>query len=157
MLAVALGAACLAESAVFIKGFPRADPVTVNAVSMATGAVILSGASRLMGETPALPSLPATWAALLYLILLGSCAVFILYLFVLKRWTASATSYSFVLFPFVTVAAGAWLAGERISPVFLLGGALVLAGVYIGAIAGQGGRRQPSPAMAAEDAPTGAE
>lgn len=50
----------------------------------------------------------------------------------LHRWTVSATSYTFLLIPLVTVVAGAIL-GERISPAFVAGGALVLAGTYVGA------------------------
>jgi drug/metabolite transporter (DMT)-like permease len=55
-------------------------------------------------------------------------------LYVLKRWTASATAYTFVLLPFVTVLASAFLGQEQITPNFLLGGVLLLLGVYIGAL-----------------------
>jgi drug/metabolite transporter (DMT)-like permease len=40
-----------------------------------------------------------------------------------------------VLFPFVTISVGAWLANETINTALLLGGVLVLIGVYIGGIA----------------------
>jgi drug/metabolite transporter (DMT)-like permease len=59
----------------------------------------------------------------------------VLSLYVIKNWTASASAYQFVLFPFVTITVGAWLAHEAISGVVLVGGALVLAGAYIGSIA----------------------
>lgn len=58
-----------------------------------------------------------------------------LFLFVLRRWTASGTSFAFVLTPFVTVAVGVWLAHETISWAFVVGGVLVLLGVYVGALA----------------------
>jgi drug/metabolite transporter (DMT)-like permease len=74
-----------------------------------------------------------------YLVLVGSITVFLLALFVLRRWTASATSYVLVLMPLVTVALAAWLLGEHLTPVFALGGLLVLVGVWVGAIA------QPAP------------
>ena len=51
----------------------------------------------------------------------------------LGRWTASAVSYSTLLLPLVTVSLGAVLVDERISPSFLVGGAVILAGVYVGA------------------------
>ena len=46
-----------------------------------------------------------------YLVLIGSVVLFYLYLYVLARWTASATAYSFLLFPVVTVLIAAWLVG----------------------------------------------
>ena len=54
-------------------------------------------------------------------------------LFVLHRWSASATSYTFLILPLVTIVLGAVLLGERVTPAFLLGGAVVLVGVYVGA------------------------
>lgn len=92
-------------------------------------------------ETSVLPTQPATWLALAYLILFGSCLTFIIVIIILKRWTASATSYAFVLFPIVTILASAWLTGEVISPTLIVGGLLVLAGVYVGALATSAGRQ----------------
>jgi drug/metabolite transporter (DMT)-like permease len=60
--------------------------------------------------------------------------VFVLVLYVLARWTASATSYAFLLFPLVAIVAGGVLLHEPVQPSFLAGGAIVLAGVYIGAV-----------------------
>jgi drug/metabolite transporter (DMT)-like permease len=62
--------------------------------------------------------------------------MFYLYLTVLSRWMASATSYSFLLFPVVTVPLAAFLAGEVITATFVIGGALGLLGVWLGAISG---------------------
>jgi drug/metabolite transporter (DMT)-like permease len=59
----------------------------------------------------------------------------VLALYVLARWTASASSYQLVLMPIVTVVCAAWLAGEAVTPSLVLGGLLVLVGVYVGAIA----------------------
>ena len=69
-----------------------------------------------------------------YLIGPGSIGVFMLALYVLARWTASATSYAFLLFPLVAIVLGAVLFAEPVQPSFLLGGAVVVVGVYIGAI-----------------------
>jgi drug/metabolite transporter (DMT)-like permease len=74
-----------------------------------------------------------TWLALAYLVVFGSVVVFILVLYVLERWTASATSYTFLLTPLVAIVLGALLLDEQVRPTFLLGGVLVLAGVYVGA------------------------
>ena len=79
--------------------------------------------------------MPSTWVAIFYLVLGGSVTVFYLFLFVIRHWTASATSYQFVLFPFVTVLVAAWLAEEQVTTALLVGGVLVLLGVWLGAIA----------------------
>lgn len=61
-------------------------------------------------------------------------SAFILYMFVLSKWTASNTSYGFVLVPLITIVVASTLAGEKISLNFLLGAGLVLAGVLVGAL-----------------------
>lgn len=135
ILAVVLAAACFAEASVLVKTFPKTHPITTNAIALLTGSVLLFIMSALFHETPLLPTRPATWIALIYLILLGSVAVFALNLYVLKNWTASASSYLFVLMPIVTVSVSTWLAKENVTLPFLLGGAFVLSGAYIGGIA----------------------
>jgi drug/metabolite transporter (DMT)-like permease len=135
LLAIMISAACFAEATVLVKSFPQTHPITTNALALVTGAVILFAISAIFRETPTLPTLPATWAALFYLVVFGSIGAFVLSLFVIKRWTASASSYQFVLFPIVTIVVGAWLANETVSTAFLIGGIFVLAGVYIGGIA----------------------
>jgi drug/metabolite transporter (DMT)-like permease len=135
LVGIVVAAVCIAESIVLFKTFPKAHPITTNALAMAMGAVILFAMSWIGRETPSLPTLPVTWLALLYLILLGSIGTFVLALYVLSRWTASATSYQLVLLPIVTVLFASWLAHETVTMAFLVGGVLVLAGVYVGAIA----------------------
>jgi drug/metabolite transporter (DMT)-like permease len=65
----------------------------------------------------------------------GSVIVFTLYLYVIVRWTASATSYSMLLMPLVAVVVASFRFGEPITLAVLAGGALVLVGVYFGAFA----------------------
>jgi len=152
MLAIVAGAACLSESIVLLKQLPAMDPIMINASGMATGAAFLLLLSAMVGETWAVPSLASTWLAILYLILVGSVLFFGLLLFVVRRWTASATSYGLVVMPFETVALSAWLTGEKLNSALLLGGALVLAGVWVGALSGNGRRdvREPAGALPAE-------
>lgn len=135
LLAIVLAAACIAASIVLFKTFPKSHPITTNALAMTTGAAILFAMSRLSGEAPRWPVLPATWTAVIYLIFLGSIGTFVLALYVLSRWTASSTSYQLVLMPIVTVLFASWLADEQVTLALLVGGLLVLAGVYIGALA----------------------
>jgi len=134
-LLAALGSAlCFAQAAVLVRFLPPVHAVTMNAVGMSAGAIALIVAALLVGETRALPSAADTWNAVLYLATFGSIGVFLLYLYVLRRWDASRAAYSFVLIPVVTVILSAWLDEEPIGKGFLLGGSFVLVGVYVGAL-----------------------
>jgi drug/metabolite transporter (DMT)-like permease len=92
--------------------------------------------SALAGEAWSLPVQLSTWLSVLYLVIVGSVIVFYLVVYVLGHWTASASSYILVLMPFVTVVLGALIADESIGRGLLFGGALVLLGVWIGALSG---------------------
>jgi drug/metabolite transporter (DMT)-like permease len=54
------------------------------------------------------------------------------------RWEASRYAYLFVLVPVLTVALSAWLDDEPVGEGLLVGGVLVLVGVHVGALRGQG-------------------
>jgi drug/metabolite transporter (DMT)-like permease len=136
LLALLAGSVCVAEGTVIVKLFPQSHPVATNAVALTAGTLLLIGLSFVTGEAWILPATTTTWAVFIYLVLFGSVLMFILYLTVLTRWTASATSYSFLLFPVVTVPLAALLAGEVITTTFVIGGALGLFGVWLGAISG---------------------
>jgi drug/metabolite transporter (DMT)-like permease len=149
LLFLLLAALCGALSGIVIKRFPRSHPISTNAVGMAVGSTLLVAISLAFGETWRLPGLPVTWAALAWLIVSASVS-FILMVWLLSRWTATATSYSTVLQPLVTVAVGSWLAGEQITLPFVAGGAFALLGVYVGVLTGQSPapRAVPSDKMA---------
>jgi drug/metabolite transporter (DMT)-like permease len=127
------GTVFIAESSVVLKWIPRSDPFATNATAMLAAATILLLLSLVAGETLAVPSRTETWVSMAYLVILGSIVMFGLYLYALRRWTASAVSYVTLVMPIVAVPLAAWLLGERISGSFLGGAAVVLAGVYIGA------------------------
>ena len=81
-----------------------------------------------------MPSGRDIWAAMAFMIVAGSMALFALYLFVLKSWTASAASFQFVLIPLVTALLGFLILDEPVSSRFYVGAGIVLVGVYIGAL-----------------------
>jgi drug/metabolite transporter (DMT)-like permease len=72
MLAIVLAAACIAESNVIVKKFPRSHPLATNAIAMSAGAVMLLAISLVAGESRALPVEAQTWAAVAYVSLVGS-------------------------------------------------------------------------------------
>jgi drug/metabolite transporter (DMT)-like permease len=132
LLVMVAGTLFIAESSVILKWIPRSDPFATNGVAMLAAATILLALSLATGESLALPSRTETWASMAYLVVLGSIVLFWLYLYALRRWTASAVSYVTLVMPLVAVPLAAWLLGERISGTFLAGAAVVLAGVYVG-------------------------
>lgn len=133
LLLILVGTVFIAQSAILLKAIPRSDPFATNAVAMLAGAAILLVLSIASREDWTIPTQQATWAAVGYLVVLGSIVMFGLYLFVLRRWSASAVSYVTLLMPLVTVPLAAVLIAESVSRSFLVGGAIALVGVYVGA------------------------
>jgi drug/metabolite transporter (DMT)-like permease len=147
LLALVACTACIAESVIVVKFFPRVDGFATNAIGALVTVLIMFPLSLVAGEARVLPALGATWIALSYLVVVGSVVLFFLFLHILERWTASATSYALVLSPLVTITVAALLAGETVTAAFLAGGALVGLGVYLGAITRLSGRAEPRPAV----------
>jgi drug/metabolite transporter (DMT)-like permease len=132
--AIIIAAAFIAQSTVVIKRFPPNPPIITNAVSMTVGAIVLGIASLLSGEAWTIPNQISTWIAFLYVLIIVTVVAFLLYMYVLGNWTASGTSYGFVLVPLVTILVAAWIGGEKITINFIIGGVFVLAGVLVGAL-----------------------
>jgi len=133
MLLILVGTVFVSESAILLKRIPRADPLGTNAVAMLVAGALLLAVSAVAGETWAIPTREATWLAMGYVIVLGSIGLFGLYLFALSRWTASAVSYTTLLMPLVTLPVAAILFAEPITVPFLVGSAIAMLGIYIGA------------------------
>jgi drug/metabolite transporter (DMT)-like permease len=132
--AILLAALLMAEGGVLLKKFPSNPPILTNAIGMTVGAFILGITSLINGEEWRIPSQLETWIAFLYLVLFVTLLGFMLYLFILNKWTASGTSYGFVMFPLVTIIAAAVLTEESITVNLIIGALLVLSGVLFGAI-----------------------
>ena len=135
LAAVGLSAVAAAQAAVTIKRFPTVAPIPMNAVGMTVGAVLLLAASVIAGEQWSLPAREATRYALAFMVPIGSVGLFVLYVLVVQRWTASGASYQFVLYPIVAAIAAAIVLGERLDLSLAAGGALVIVGTYVGALA----------------------
>jgi drug/metabolite transporter (DMT)-like permease len=129
------GTLCLSEAGIIVKWIPRADPFGINAVAMLTAGGLLLAASWVTGERMTLPATTGTWLAFAYLVVLGSVVMFGLYVVGVTRWTASNMAYSTLLLPFISVSMATLLTGETFSIAFVIGGIVMLAGVYLGAFA----------------------
>jgi drug/metabolite transporter (DMT)-like permease len=134
LLALVGAVLSFAAANVVAKRLPRIDPFWMNTIALGAGAVLLLLLSAAVGEVWQLPVMTTTWIAFVYLVLLGSILLFALFIFVVRRWTASGVSYQFVIAPMVAIVAGALLAGESITLVLVLGAAVTISGVYFGAL-----------------------
>jgi drug/metabolite transporter (DMT)-like permease len=135
LLVMLAASVTIAQSIILGKRVAANHPAVTNAVGMLAGAAVLLALSLATGETWALPREAQSLWAVIYLVTLGSVGLFVLVLLVVRRWTASASSYMFVLFPVVTLALGAWLADEPVTVRAVGGALLVMAGVWFGALA----------------------
>jgi drug/metabolite transporter (DMT)-like permease len=144
LFALLAATVCVSQSVIVGKSISANHPAVTNAVALAVGAVTLLALSMLTGETWMIPETPAVRWSLAYLVFLGSAGLFAVLMLVVRRWTASATSYVFVLFPLVTMLLGAWLLGEEVTAQGIVGGILVMAGAWLGALSPQArGRARP--------------
>jgi drug/metabolite transporter (DMT)-like permease len=143
ILAAIASAAFAAAAVVVLKRVPAGPPVTVNAVGMGVGSLSLLVVVAILGESLAVPTILTTNVALVFLIL-STCGATVLLVFVLNRWTASGVAYQTVLSPPITVILAALFLDEPVTWRLAVGGALVLLGVWIGAI-GVGTRANARP------------
>lgn len=121
----------MAESGIAAKLLPRTHPISTNAVAMLVGAVFLCVFSLILGEDRALPEQGLTIVAVTWLVVIGSIVMFVLFLYIIARWSASATSYQMVLSPIVAIALAWLLLEETVSWLFALGSIVVLGGVFL--------------------------
>ncbi len=138
LLAVLGSAFFISQAAVLVRWFPQVHPVTMNAVGATMAAALLLAGTLVANESHVLPQRVATWLAIGYLVPIGTVVVFALYLVVLRYWAASRAAYTFVLVPIVTILLSARLDNERVGAGLVLGGLLVVAGVYVGALRSAG-------------------
>jgi drug/metabolite transporter (DMT)-like permease len=135
LVSLLLGALSLSESTIVVKRFPRSHPVATNAIGLLVGAIAILALSAVTGEPWTIPQRADTMVAVAYLVLFGSVLLFMGFLYVLNRWTASAASYQILFMPLITLPAAAFLRHEPVSAAFLVGVVLVVIGVYLGALA----------------------
>lgn len=133
VVAAILAVLAIAESSVVIKAFPQTHPMSANAVGMSVGAAFLVVTSLLFHQEWTLPTDTQTWISLGYLVVVGSVGLFWLFLYVIQRWTASASVYAITLMPIGAVILSALFADEPITKELVAGGALVIVAVYVGA------------------------
>lgn len=127
--AITAAAVSIGAGAVVVKLLPPAPGASLNAIGMAVGAVLLAVTSLATGERWAVPTQASTITAIGFLVV-STVVLFAAFLFILRRWSATATAYQFLLLPIPSVFLSSMLDAEPLSPSLFLGGALVVIGAY---------------------------
>jgi len=125
----------VSQSVIIGKRVSADHPAMINAVGMAIGVPVLLAISAVAGESWILPQAPEVVWSVVYLVTVGSVGLFVLFLLVVRRWTASATAYAFVLFPVVAMFLEAWLEDVPLTVRGLAGALIVMTGVWFGVLA----------------------
>jgi drug/metabolite transporter (DMT)-like permease len=147
-VAAILGSVAVAASSVVARALRDVHPVNMNAIGMLAGTALLVIGSLALGESWLVPTERNTLLAVVWLVLFGSIGLFQLFLYVIRRWTASATVYAVAAMPVVAVALGAIILDQPVTPRVVAGGVIVIAAVYVGAIAGKNAASPALPTIA---------
>ena len=131
-LALLLSAALLAASNILVKReFHHVNPMTLTAVQMSSGAILLLAvgfASERIGDFRITPS---SMGALFYLSMVGTVLAFVIYYWLMKRIPVTRISLIVLITPVVAVLLGWLFLGEALNFKMVLGSALVLGGVAL--------------------------
>jgi drug/metabolite transporter (DMT)-like permease len=110
----------------------RFDAVSTTLYGIALGAVILVPAALLEGGAERVLEAPAeALAGIAYLAVFGTVAAFVLLNLGVARIGAARASAFALLVPVVGVLSSVWLLGDPIGPGTLVGGAIVLGGLWL--------------------------
>lgn len=130
----------------------RFDAVSTTLYGTALGTAILIPAAMLEGGAGRLlEAPPEALAGIAYLALFGTVGAFVLLNLGVARIGAARASAFALLVPIVGVLSSVALLGERLGPTTLVGGAIVLAGLWL---VEQAGHQAPRPATTSPEAGT---
>ena len=106
-------------------------PVMTAALQMLLAGVVMTAIGLALGETTRWAPRPEAWAALVYLILFGSCLAYGAYLWLVHAVPpARLGTYAYVN-PAVAVVLGWWLLDEHLDSAQVIGTVIILAGVLL--------------------------
>ena len=94
---------------------------------------------------------PVAWWGLAFMIVFGSVISYLLFAYVLTELAASRAAAFNYLQPVIASGLGVWVLSERLTSKVLIGGALILVGVYL-TERERGEENAPEDSMASSDA-----
>lgn len=108
------------------------DTLTLNAIVFGLGAVLLIPfCARATAHVDYGRVSTGAWTGLGFMVLFGSLAAYLIYGFALQKLSASTVASFSYLQPVMAAALGVWLVSERITLKTVVGGAIILGGVYL--------------------------
>jgi drug/metabolite transporter (DMT)-like permease len=125
-------------SSVFLKRARSMSPFMANAIGSLVGLPLCFVAAVLLGENITLPRTFEGWAPVLYLTLLGSLGAYVLFSWLLQKWSATNASFIGVVIPVIALALGAVVRNEQPGGLAFVGAAIVIASVVLSVIRGTG-------------------
>ena len=132
MLAVLGAVLCAAIASVVSKRDAHDIPsATLNATSMLFGAAVLLAISVAAGDGIRLPANAGTWAAVVYLALVGSVLAFLIYFSLLKAWSVMSLSFISVFTPVIALLLGFVFLHEPLTRAKAAGAVLILVAVAL--------------------------
>jgi drug/metabolite transporter (DMT)-like permease len=140
-VAIVVGAFCVAYSNVLVKAYAeRIDPIALAAGQMLVGFVPLVAVGWSVEGSPfALHWTGLAIVSFLYLVLVGSCAAFLLFYWLVRHMEVTRIMLISLVTPFLAVALGGLVLGERLSWRLAAGGVAIVLGIALNV-----GRRGPS-------------
>ncbi len=108
------------------------DTLTLNALVFGLGAILLIPFCAPATARVAWRQVPVqAWLGLGFMVLFGSLVAYLIFGFALQELTASTVASFSYLQPVMAALLGIWLLSERISSSTVVGGGVILAGVYL--------------------------
>jgi drug/metabolite transporter (DMT)-like permease len=132
MGAIIVATVCAAAAGVVSKRYGATlHAAALNAPAMLIGGIVLTAAALATGEVVQLPREGSTWAAIIYLAIVGSVVSFLVYFSLLKTWSVTSLSFISVFTPAIALALGFVFLDERPTVWTAVGAVLILAGVAL--------------------------
>ncbi|MCO5190104.1 MAG: EamA family transporter [Anaerolineae bacterium] len=129
--AILVATLCYAFSAIYARRYLQGVRPVILAFSQLLVADFLVWIAALLLEDFSTQSVNgATVFALIWLGLLGSCFAYLCYFYVLQQWGATRATTVTYLLPVIGVISGVVFLGEMVTVLLILGGALIVIGVW---------------------------
>ncbi|MCL5267872.1 MAG: EamA family transporter [Bacteroidetes bacterium] len=139
ILATVLSAFLNAAVAVSVKKHGRdIDPIFINLIPMALGAVTLLATSFFIEDWGALQLNLSTIVAILYLAIFGSAVAFGIYFYLLKHMSVVLLSMTSFITPLLAIISGAVFLSEKFPSGTLVGSGMILGGILLMNLYGEG-------------------
>ena len=130
--AMLLAVLLYAGSAVYARRSAQGlSPIIQALVPLASANLLIWTITPLVEGPLRLPSLPATWFALVWLGIVGSCLAYLLYFYLLHAIGPTRATMVTYTFPVIGVVLGVVFLHEALNTELLLGTVLVLASLYV--------------------------